>query len=186
MLWQQLLQANSCDQTQAASAPWVRARAEHGLLAERDLAGNRRQGDQTAGCGNRWRTHGVGFAGFFSRCPGCHNSVVCWEPAGKLSARSIQLGTAVAPSLPQRLQRIRGPKDGTGASSSQSSILIARSCPQVLASQEQATDAVAPLAAERQDGLVRHPWPCPKLRTHRGRNQVTVIGSGKTNVALSG
>jgi hypothetical protein len=49
---------------------------------------------------------------------------------GNLSARSIQLGTAVAPSLPQRLQRMRGPKDGTVASSGQSSILTARSWPQ--------------------------------------------------------
>jgi hypothetical protein len=33
----------------------------------------------------------------------------------------------VAPSLPQRLQRIRGPKDGTAALSGQPSILTARS-----------------------------------------------------------
>jgi hypothetical protein len=37
------------------------------------------------------------------------------------------LGTAVAPSLPQRLQRMRGPKDGTVPSSGQSSMLTARS-----------------------------------------------------------
>jgi hypothetical protein len=36
--------------------------------------------------------------------------------------RSIQLGTAVAPSLAQRLQRMRRPKEGTGASSGQPSI----------------------------------------------------------------
>ncbi len=53
-----------------------------------------------------------------------------WAPPGNLSARSIQLGTAVAPSLPHRLQRMRGPKDGTVASSAQSSILTARSWPQ--------------------------------------------------------
>jgi hypothetical protein len=45
--------------------------------------------------------------------------------AGNLSARSIQLGTAVAPSLAQRLQGMRGPKDGTVASSGQPSILTA-------------------------------------------------------------
>jgi hypothetical protein len=32
---------------------------------------------------------------------------------GSLSARSIQLAAAVAPSSPQRLQRMRGPKHGT-------------------------------------------------------------------------
>jgi hypothetical protein len=48
-------------------------------------------------------------------------------PRGNLSARSIQLGTAVAPCLQQRLQRMRGPKDGTVASLGQSPILTARS-----------------------------------------------------------
>jgi hypothetical protein len=71
------------------------------------------------------------------------------EPPGNLSACSIQLGTAVAPGLPQRLQRIRGPKDGTAASSGQSSILTARSWPQSLAGHEQATEPVPAHAAER-------------------------------------
>jgi hypothetical protein len=48
-------------------------------------------------------------------------------PPGNLSARSIQFGIAVAPSFPQELQRMRGPKDGTVASSGQSSMLTARS-----------------------------------------------------------
>jgi hypothetical protein len=51
-------------------------------------------------------------------------------PPGNLSACSTQLGTAVAPSLPERLQRMRGPKDGTVASSGHSSILTARWWPQ--------------------------------------------------------
>jgi hypothetical protein len=47
-----------------------------------------------------------------------------------VSALSIQFGIAVAPSLPQRLQRMRGPKDGTVASSGQPSMLTRRSWPQ--------------------------------------------------------
>jgi hypothetical protein len=83
--------------------------------------------------------------------PGCHLRLGCsgiqWRtrrrkstrlrrerhrraPPGNLSAHSIQFGTAVAPSLPQRLQRMRGPNEGTVASSGQSSILAARSWPQ--------------------------------------------------------
>jgi hypothetical protein len=42
----------------------------------------------------------------------------------------MKFGTAVTPTLPQRLQRMRGPKDGTVASSGQSSISTARSWPQ--------------------------------------------------------
>jgi hypothetical protein len=34
-------------------------------------------------------------------------------PPGNLSARSLQFGLAVAPSLPHLLQRMRGPNDGT-------------------------------------------------------------------------
>jgi hypothetical protein len=37
-------------------------------------------------------------------------------PAGSLSARSVLLSLAVVPSLPQWLQRIRGPNEGTGTS----------------------------------------------------------------------
>jgi hypothetical protein len=50
------------------------------------------------------------------------------DPPGNLSARSIQLGRAVAPSLAQELHRIRGPKEGTVASSGQSPMFTARSC----------------------------------------------------------
>jgi hypothetical protein len=40
---------------------------------------------------------------------------------GNLSARSIQLGTAIAPSLPQWLHRIRGLNENTGGAPGQAS-----------------------------------------------------------------
>src|SRR5258708_7162273 len=45
-------------------------------------------------------------------------------PPGSLSARSVPLSHAVAPSLPQWLQRIRGPNEGTGTSSGHASTFI--------------------------------------------------------------
>jgi hypothetical protein len=91
-------------------------------------------------------------------------------PPGKLSARSIQLGTAVAPNLPRLLHRMRAQKDGTGASSRQPSIVTARSWPPA-ASHEQATDALPVHAAEhrRADGSSSLAI-LPKLRTDRERN----------------
>jgi hypothetical protein len=68
-------------------------------------------------------------SGLVQRLDGAERDGVCWSCGGattsppglpgNLSARSIQLGTAVAPSLPLGLQRMRGPKDGTVASSGQ-------------------------------------------------------------------
>jgi hypothetical protein len=49
---------------------------------------------------------------------------------GSLSRRSIQFGIAVAPSLPHRLQRMRGPNHGTGTSSGQASTLSFVLCSQ--------------------------------------------------------
>jgi hypothetical protein len=106
------------------------------------------------------------------------------ESPGNLSARSIQLGTAVAPSLPQELHRIRGPKDGTAASSGQSSMLTAL-VTAVLAGHEQATDAMPAHGAKRHgaDGSSSLAMP---TSSDRERNQGGQIGSRKgTNVALS-
>ena len=65
------------------------------------------------------------------------------------------------PSLPQRLQRRRGPKDGTVASSGQSSILTARSWPQcwrVTNNPRTPWRRMPPSVI----GLVLHPEPWPK------------------------
>jgi hypothetical protein len=69
-------------------------------------------------------------------------------PPGNLSARSIQFGTAVAPSLPQRLQRMRGPKDGTVASSADRTLVAT-----VLACHEQATERSIPNGGSNFDYL---------------------------------
>jgi hypothetical protein len=49
-----------------------------------------------------------------------------------MSARSFQLGIALAPSLPHFVHRIHGPKDGTGISSGQLSTLTSVWYPQAL------------------------------------------------------
>jgi hypothetical protein len=94
-------------------------------------------------------------------------------PPGILSARSIQFGTAVAPGLPQRQQRIRGPKDATVRSSGQSSILTARSwlqCWQV-GNKPRTPCRRMPLSVIERIGS-----SSPAISTDRERDQVAVIG----------
>ena len=94
--------------------------------------------------------------------------------ARNLSARSIQFGIAVAPSLPQRLQRVRG-AEGRHRGVVGPIIHIDR-----------ALVAAVHIAKRNGTDWFVIPGHADKLGTYRQWNQVTVIGSRKrTNVALS-
>ena len=64
-----------------------------------------------------------------ARLPSLTCSRTIGRPPGSLSARSIQFGIALAPSLPHWLQRMRWPNDGTGTSSGLASTLTSVSWP---------------------------------------------------------
>jgi hypothetical protein len=71
-------------------------------------------------------------------------------PPGNLSARSIQFGTPVAPSLPEHLQRMRCGAEGWHRGLVRPVVHAHRALmAAVLAGHEQATDAVPAHAAER-------------------------------------
>jgi hypothetical protein len=106
---------------------------------------------------------------------------------GNVSVRPIQLGIAVAPSLPHELQRMRGPKDSTVASSGQSSILTGRSWPQCTRVANKPRTPCRRMPPSVVGRVGSSSLTMPQLRTHRERNQVTVIGSRTgTNALLSG
>jgi hypothetical protein len=98
--------------------------------------------------------------------------MIAWMSPGNLSARSIQLAQPSRQACRSRLQRMRGAKDGTMASSGQSSILIARSCRNAGRSRT-SSGRRAGAGSRALWALVRSPWPSIKIRTDGELNQAS-------------